>query len=223
MRRVLLRLALDAAALVLLLVAFAYWWLGNPAHEVIGTALFVLLGRHLLSNRTWWASLRRGRYDLRRSASVGLTFCLAGAMAVMLVTSLANSRSMFAWLPLPDSFALREAHMFAAYWVMALIGLHLGLNWQRVEMFAARIGASGPIWRWGGIALGAMVALQGLRSAATMDLWTRLRFDYSLLMWDFNTQAMAFLGHWLAIVTLFAFTTHWAIRLLRGLPRFSAS
>lgn len=223
MTRVVLRLTLDAAALVLLLIAFAYWWLGNPAHEVIGTVLFILLGRHLLSNRTWWPSLRRGRYDPRRIASVGLTLCLAAAMAVLLVTSLAISRTTFAWLPLPDSFALREAHMFAAYWVMALIGLHLGLNWQRVTMFAARIGAPGPIWRWGGSVLGAMVALQGLRSAATMDLWTRLRFDYSLLMWDFNTQAMEFLGHWLAIVTLFAFATHWTLRLAHCLTRFSAS
>ena len=223
MTRVLLRLALDAAALILLLIAFAYWWLGNQLHELIGTALFVVLARHLLSNRTWWAALRRGRYGLRRTAGIGLTFCLAAAMAVLLVTSLAISRTTFAWLPLPDSFALREAHMFAAYWVMVLIGFHLGLNWQRVTTFATRIGASGPIWQWGGGVLGAMVALQGLRSAATMDLWTRLRFDYSLFMWDFNTQAMEFLGHWLAIVTLFAFATHWTIRLARRLTTFSAS
>lgn len=223
MTRVALRLALDTAALVLLLLAFAYWWLGNAAHEAFGTALFALLARHLLSNRTWWASLRRGRYDLRRIVGACLTFCLAGAMTVLLITSLAISRTTFAWLPLPGSFALREAHMFAAYWVMALIGLHLGLNWQRVTMLAARVGASGPLWRWGGIVLGAMVALQGLRSAATMDLWTRLRFDYSLLMWDFNSRAMEFLGHWLAIVTLFAFTTHWAIRLIQVLPRFATS
>ncbi|NPD21471.1 DUF4405 domain-containing protein [Alterinioella nitratireducens] len=223
MTRVLMRLLLDATALVLLLLAFAYWWLGNFAHEVIGTALFLILARHLLNNRKWWSSLRRGRYHPRRAVGVALTFFLAVAMTVLLATSFAISRTTFAWIPLPDSFALREAHMFAAYWVMVLIGLHIGLNWQRVMMFAGKLGVAGPVWRWGGLAAGAIIALQGLRSAAVMDLWTRLRFDYSLVMWDFNSQAFQFVGHWMAIITLFAFGTHCITRALGMFPRRAAA
>lgn len=217
MTRVALRLVLDSTAFLLLLLSFAYWWLGNAAHEAFGTALFVMLGRHLLSNMGWWRSLGRGRYNLSRIASIGLTVCLATAMAILLATSFAISRSIFAWLPLPDSFALREAHMFAAYWVMALVGLHIGLNWRRVNTFIGRLGFDGRLWRWGATCIAALIALQGIESATTMDLWTRLRFDYSLLMWDFDSQPMEFLGHWLAILTLFAFATHWTARLFRSL------
>ena len=39
----LFRLALDFLAVSLLLAAYAYNWLGNAAHEVIGTAMFALL------------------------------------------------------------------------------------------------------------------------------------------------------------------------------------
>ncbi|MBP1804397.1 hypothetical protein [Rubellimicrobium aerolatum] len=76
---------------------------------------------------------------------------------------------------------------------------------------------SGPVWRWSGLLVGAAISVQGLRSAAVMDLWTRLRFDYSLVMWDFCAQGLHFIGHWLAMITLFAFVTHGITRALRVL------
>lgn len=65
-------------------------------------------------------------------------------MAVLLGTSFAISRDLFGWFPLPDSFALSEIHMFAAYWVMVIVGLHVGLNWNRVTAVLRNLGA---IWQ----------------------------------------------------------------------------
>lgn len=42
----LFRLGLDFLAVSLLLAAYAYNWLGNAAHEVVGTAMFALLIGH---------------------------------------------------------------------------------------------------------------------------------------------------------------------------------
>ena len=110
--------------------------------------------------------------------------------------------------------------MFAAYWVMVVVGLHIGLNWNRVTVLLRNAGLRNALWVWIGWAAGLAFAIQGLRSAAVMDLWTRLRFDYSLVMWDFNEQTAAFFGHWLAIIALFAVATHVA---MQGMDRIWAA
>lgn len=220
MKTPLMRLIVDGGATVLLMLTLAYWWLGNLTHELAGTAVFVLLGRHLVNNSHWWGTLRKGRYDLRRRIDLVLTLLLAAAMAVLLATSLANSRSLFVWLPVADSTTLGEIHMFAAYWVMVVVGLHIGLNWNRVTVLLRNAGLRNALWVWIGWAAGLAFAIQGLRSAAVMDLWTRLRFDYSLVMWDFNEQTAAFFGHWLAIIALFAVAMHVA---MQGMDRIWAA
>jgi hypothetical protein len=204
----LMRLVLDGGATLMLMLALAYWWLGNLTHELAGTALFVVLGRHLVNNLYWWRGLRKGRYDLRRGVAVLLTLALALTMAVVLVTSFAISRDLFGWLPLPDSFTLSEIHLFSAHWVMVIVGLHIGLNWNRVVILLRNLGLRGAAWNWGGWLIGLALAGQGLRSAGAMDLWTRLRLEYSLVMWDFNADALAFFGHWLAIIGLFVVLAH---------------
>ena len=110
--------------------------------------------------------------------------------------------------------------MFAAYWVMVVVGLHIGLNWNRVTVLLRNAGLRNALWVWIGWAAGLAFAIQGQRSAAVMDLWTRLRFDYSLVMWDFNEQTAAFFGHWLAIIALFAVAMHVA---MKGMDRIWAA
>ena len=217
LRAPVMRLLLDTGVSLLLLLCLAYWWLGNLTHEVLGTALAIVLVRHLVNNLHWWSTLRRGRYDLRRRLSVALTVTLAAAMLVVIVTGYAISRSLLGFLSLPGSFALAEIHMFAAHWVMVLAGLHIGLNWQRVMMLLrtlTRGGLEHRAWRWGLTAVAIVLAVQGLRSATVMDVWTRLRLEYSLVMWDFNAAAAQFFGHWLAIVALCAVAMHAIMRLL---------
>ncbi|MBM2294869.1 DUF4405 domain-containing protein [Sulfitobacter pseudonitzschiae] len=209
------RLFLDGSILALLLLAFAYWWQGNLVHEIVGTLFFVLLIRHLFNNGRWWSALRRGPYDPRRVMSLILTMLLAASMAVLLLTSLAISQSLFTFLPQPGLFTMREVHWFSAYWVMAIVGLHLGLNWSRITALLRNIGwMKGRTWVW--MALGLLcagaLAIQGLFSAIVLGLWPRLRFTYSMTMWDFNEAVLPFFGHWLAVVGLFAVIGQVALR-----------
>src|SRR5689334_22707349 len=125
------RVVLNAVSAVLILLGLAYWWLGNVAHELFGTGLFLLLARHVYMNRFWFSNLLRGRYDLRRTVTTALHLMLLLNMSIMLVTSLLISEALRASFGLPNTFLYREIHWFAAYWSVMMVGVHVGLNWNR--------------------------------------------------------------------------------------------
>ncbi len=194
------RLGLVAVMLALLAFCFSYWWQGNLWHEVAGTLVLTFILRHVLNNGWWWR-LARGRWTLARAVASVLTLLLALDVLVVTLTSLAISRSLS--LPLPGTFTLREIHWFAAWWMVALVGVHLGLNAGRVARFLrwSMLPAAGRA-ALGMAALG--LAVQGVFSGAILGLWPRLMFRYSLAMWDFNASVLPFFGHWIAVVMLFA-------------------
>lgn len=219
------RLLPDGLALGLLLACMGYWWLGDVAHEVMGAAFLALVGRHLILNRRWFGAIRRGRYDAARRVRVGLNLMLASTMLVMLVTSLMISEALRGFLNIPGLFTLREVHWFAAYWLVVIVGLHIGLHWHivaglarsRLPILQGRI-LGLALW-----ALAGLVALTGINSSFVMGLATRLGFDYSLTMWDFNESNLPYFAHWLAITVLYAVIAHAAARLLALRRNFSHS
>lgn len=211
------RLVFDGLAAVLLLLCLAYWWLGNLTHELFGTALFALLIRHNIQNRRWYAMLGKGPRNAPRTVATILNLALAAVMLFLLITSLAISRSVFAFLPIPDNFTMRELHWFIAYWVLVIVGMHLGLHWERVMTITRNALNLRPSqWRVRALRLLALVlSAWGVYAVSLMDLGTKLTFGYSLSMWDFNNDALMFFLHWFAIIALIATATHFALKLPR--------
>lgn len=115
-----LRLAVAAVMAALFLLALGYWWLDNLPHELLGTAMFVLLGWHVHTNRNWFRNLTKGRYGARRTLIVAFHLALILNMLIVLVTSLFVSKSIFVALGLPNSPLVSEIHWFSAYWVISL-------------------------------------------------------------------------------------------------------
>jgi hypothetical protein len=199
---------------VFLLLALAYWWLDNLRHELFGTALFILLGWHIVENRVWFKNLLRGRYDAIRVAVLVLHLFLIANMLVLLATSIVISKSIFSFLPVPDSIYLREVHWFSAYWVMIIVGSHAGLHWSRVlGIIRTKLGlrtdrpAAVILLRILSVALCAF----GAWSWSVLGVWTKLTFNYSLDFWDFTASVTPFFGHWAAVMALPAVVAHYAI------------
>lgn len=213
------RLILPTAMGVLLTLSLAYWWLENLPHELFGTAMFALLGWHLVVNRTWFRNLLRGRYDIRRIVAVVLHCLLIINMLVLLVTSVVISKSLFAALPIPDSIYLREIHWFSAYWVMMIVGIHLGLHWARVmALCRSLLGLNGSnlVRTW--LLRGAAIMLFGLGgwSFLVLGVWEKLTFTYSLDVWNFKKSVTPFFGHWGGVVAVPATLTHYGMALWRA-------
>lgn len=215
----LLRLVLDFFAVDLLMVAMAYWWLDNGTHELVGTAMFALLVLHNIFNRRWWGSLSRTRRQPRPVATLVLNLTLAAAMITLLITSLLISRSLFGFLAVGGPTA-RDLHILAAYWVVIIAAVHLGMHWPVILGAAARLAritrpsqARRIILR----ILAAGVAVLGALSFLELDIASRLLLVPTIVFWDFNEDATGFFLRLGAIAGLAAVVGHYGLVVLQAL------
>ncbi|CUX67113.1 DUF4405 domain-containing protein (plasmid) [Agrobacterium tumefaciens] len=209
-----IRLLLDFLAVALIIACLAYWWLDNLSHELLGTALFALVIVHNVFNRRWYGSVTKRRMDATRIVNLVTIFCLAIGMTVMLVTSLLVSRDLFPFTALSGAFAVREVHMFAGYWVLLIVAIHLGTRWEVVmNVFRTIFAMQTPnaVRAWSARILALVVAAWGVKSFSEMAFGSKLMLTYSLDMWDFNESTIGFFLNYGSIVGLFAAVTHYGL------------
>lgn len=215
----LLRLVLDCIAAGLLLFTFAYFWQGNVAHELAGIGMFLLLILHNVFHRRWFAARSKGR---RGKFNIALTFVLLATMLALLATSLMISETLFANFRLDDDFTARQIHAGIAYWLLIIVGIHLGLRWPQLMAVARKLlglveanAARSAVLRL--ISIG--IAIEGVYSALTLNLRYRLLFQMSLDWWNFEESVVGFFGHCAAIAGLCVFLTHYTMQWLQRRKR----
>lgn len=218
-RTFLLRLVLDGLAAVLLVFCFAYWWLGNGAHEAAGTAMFGLLAAHIVFNRRWWNAIPRTRAEPRSLLNVGLTIALLFAMVALLVTSVLISNTLAPVLPAWGGFTARQAHVAIAYWALVIVAVHLGFRWTMLMATARNLlRLDGPsrmrAWMLRTIAL--LVAVHGLWSVQALGLGDKLAMRMTLDWWNFEESVAGFFVHCGAVVGLIIVVTHASLELMRA-------
>ncbi len=210
----LLRLVLDGIAVGVLLVAIAYYWLGNLTHELAGTGIFLLVLLHNFFNRRWWGKAKQAPREPRGWFDLSLTLTLLVAMVALLLTSVWISQSVFSFLAPPGGFTATRIHALAAHWVMILVAVHLGVRWTRV-MHAARslfgLADASRIRRVLLRLVAVAIAGFGLQSSFSMEVGTKLAMQMSLEWWDFEASAAGFFLRWISILGLYVFLTHYAL------------
>lgn len=129
---------------VLLPLLMAYSLIGEMLHEIIGTAIFVLLIVHHILNRKWYGALftskrtgemsgghfyRKGKYNARRIFQTALDTLLLVFMLLQPISGILMSRHLYTFLPtFPISVQARSIHMLLAYWGYVLICIHAGTH-----------------------------------------------------------------------------------------------
>lgn len=136
--RTTLRMTVDLAMTVLLPLLMAYSLIGETTHEIIGTAMLLLLVAHHVLNRRWYGALFKGRYRPERVFKTALDAVLLIALLLQPVSGILLSKHLYTFLPaLPVSAAVREIHMLGAYWSFVLMSVHAGTHlkplWNRVK------------------------------------------------------------------------------------------
>lgn len=221
-RLFLFRLILDLAAISLFLVTLAYDWLGNGGHEVVGTAVFLLLISHNIFNRRWYGMVMRAWLNPRLAINRTVTLSLLVAMLVLLVSSIVISQTVFSFLPLTSTFTARQIHASVAYLTLLAVGAHLGLHWSRLlSLVRSKIGTTTSskhvtlVFRVAAFG----VAAFGAYSLSAVNAGSKLFMEMSFEYWDFETSAPAFFLHHIAIVGLCAFVVHYLLKLVGLLKR----
>lgn len=215
----LLRLAFDLTAAGLLLFGLSYWWLGNTAHELAGTAMFLLLVVHVIFNRRFYGTMAQTRREAREAFNAAVTLALLAAMAVLLVTSVLISNALPDLMSSFGGFTVRRIHTLAAYWALVIVAVHLGLRWPLIMGATRRLlGLSAPnVGRTRALRLVALaVAIHGVWSAIELGLGAKLAMQVSLDWWNFEKSVAGFFVHCVAVAGLCIAVTHYA---LRWLPR----
>jgi hypothetical protein len=211
------RLALDGLAVSLLMIALAYWWLDNTVHEMVGTALFLLLILHNGFNRRWYGTIPRAVRAPRSLFNVGITFALALTMIALLVTSVMVSKALSSVMPAIGGLTVRQIHILAAYWALVIVAIHLGLRWPMLMGVARNlfgIRAASPARTIALRLMTAAIAIHGVWSSMQLGLGTKLSMQMSLDWWNFEESVAGFFIHCIAVAGLFIAVTYYAMKLL---------
>ncbi|MBL8670888.1 MAG: DUF4405 domain-containing protein [Alphaproteobacteria bacterium] len=218
----LLRLVMDCLAASLLLIGLAYWWLGNAAHELAGTGMFLLLVVHNLFNRRWYGTAARARREARGAVNLAATALLLVAMLVLLATSVLISETLSGGKPPLGGVAAQQVHALAAYWVLIFLSVHLGLRWPMLMSVAGKLAGIAEASALRTLALraaAAAIAAHGVVSLFALGIGTKLAMQVTLDLWDFEASAAGFFRHCVAVAGLGIVLTHYAMAWVRRRPR----
>ena len=218
------RLVFDLIAAGLLLFGFSYWWLGNVPHEVAGSAMFLLLIAHNVFNRRWYGTILKARHAERGLLNIAVTCLLMLAMLTLLVTSVLISNALSGAMSTYAGFTVRQIHTLAAYWVLVIVSVHLGLRWPMLMGVARKLtGITRPkatrtfVLRVIAIA----IAVYGVWSSFELAIGAKLSMQVTLDWWNFEESVAGFFIHCIAIAGLYICLTYYAMKWLQGRKRKS--
>ena len=211
------RLVFDFIAAGLLLFAFSYWWLGNGAHELAGTAMFLLVIAHNIFNRRWYGAIPQARREARGLFNIAVTLLLFAAMLVLLVTSMLISHALSGVMSAYGGFTVRQIHTLAAYWVLVIVAVHLGLRWPMLMGVARKLFGITGVSVVRTLALRAVaiaIAALGVWSSFELGVGGKLAMQTTLDWWNFEEAVAGFFARCIAIAGLYICLTYYASKWL---------
>ena len=211
-----IKIAVDAAMTVALLLLMAYGLVGEAAHEWIGMGMFALSVAHHVLNRRWIQAVPRGRYTPLRivqTALAGLIFlCMVGSM----ISGIVLSRHVFAFLPRHGGYELAgKLHILCAYWGFVLMSLHLGMHWNMVLTMMRKHLTPFKPHTWCLRLLAYLWAAYGAVAFVRRDVWRYLLLKSHFVFFDYTEPLVRFLLDYLAVMSLFVLAGYWLARALR--------
>lgn len=215
------KLGIDFAMTVLLLLLMARQITGDTAHEWMGAGMFVLWIVHHVLNFKWYGSLLKGKYTPFRILQAAVNSLLLLSMLGTMASAVILSREVFAFLPISGGVALaRSVHVACAFWSFALMSLHLGMHWGMILGVMRK--AFGPI-RSKGLAVclriaGAAIAAYGVYALISNQILSYMFLTSSFVFFDFERPFFLFFTEYAAVMGLFVFVAYYGVKGLQRKP-----
>jgi hypothetical protein len=189
--------------LVLWLAVIDYRIARKAPHEWLGITLAALFVVHNIINLKFYTSLFSGRYSARRIAATAVNLLLVLDIAVIASIGLVQSKSVLSSLQLPGAIQLRVIHTTAAYWLIPLIGAHIGLHWEKLIKSLRRILKT----KEGDIALtvimrstAVILFAAGVYSSFDRNMFAKLFYGFSFDYWPLERPTILYFAEMLSIM-----------------------
>lgn len=137
-----IRIGLDLLAALLFVTLYSMRVPGGLTyHEVAGLTAAAAVVLHLLLNRKWLSGVSRRLFSkelpVKTRIAYGVDLLLAAAIGATIVTGVMISKVIFPHTS--EAFVGAESlHKFAAYLALLLMGVHIGLSWNKVKALLKR-------------------------------------------------------------------------------------
>ncbi len=212
------RMIVNTAMTAVLLCLMAYSLIGETAHEILGTALFILFTVHHILNRRWFGALTRGRYGAFRVLQTGLVLLLILSVLCSMVSGILLSNKLYTFLPRIKgaSVMARSVHLVCAYLNFILISLHLGLHWNAMLSGIRRRGSDDSKNRtWLLRLAGCSAAAYGVYAFVKRQIGEYLFLRTHFVFLDPSEPLVFFFLDYIAIMGLFVWIGHYLAKITK--------
>ena len=218
MKRAKVKVLVDGAMTLALLLLMPYELVGTLPHEIIGTVMLVLFVVHHVLNRKWTASVFKGHYSAMRSVQTAVVLLMFLCMLGSGISGILLSKHLYVALPdVSFSSLSRRVHMLCAYWGFVLMSLHLGFHWRRmVTAMGRRFGEKSRVRTIVVRALGVCIALYGCYAFQKRGVGDYLFLRTAFAFFDHSEPVIRFILDYMAVMGTFVFLGYY---LARGLMK----
>lgn len=199
-----IKIAVDAAMSVSMLLLMAYGLVGETAHEWIGMGMFALFVAHHILNRKWLLAVGKGKYTPIRIVQTALVGIIFLSMFGSMISGAVLSRYVFAFFPKHGGYELAgKLHILCAFWGFVLMSLHLGMHWNMLMTMARKHLRPNQICTWALRIAGYSFATYGVVTFVRRDVGLYLLLKSHFVFFDYSEPLIAFLLDYLAVMWLF--------------------
>ena len=219
--KMILKICVDIAMTIALMLLMAYELIGTTAHEWIGVLMFLLFVLHHMLNGRWSRNIRKGRYTAIRIAQTALVIAILLCMIGSMISGVILSRHVFKFLSIRSGYGLaRTLHLLCSYWGFGLMSLHLGFHWSMMTGMAKKqFREPSFICTWTLRAAAAAIAVYGVFAFVKRDIGSYLFLKNEFVFFNFEEPLIFFFLDYLAVMGLFVFLGHYFSVFLKWLGR----
>ena len=210
------KISIDAAMTLALLLLMAYGLVGEAAHEWLGMGMFALFVAHHILNRKWLLAVGKGKYTPIRMVQTALVGIIFLSMSGSMISGIVLSHHVFAFLPKHGGYELaQQVHILCAYWGFICMSLHLGFHWSMMLAMARKHLQPSSMRTWSLRLIGWFWAAYGMFAFRRRGVSLYLLLRSHFVFYDYTEPLVRFLLDYLAVMSLFVLAGYWLARALR--------
>lgn len=215
------KIAVDIAMTIALLLLIAYELIGQATHEWIGISMFALSVAHHILNGKWSRNLMKGKYTALRIMQTALVALVLFSMLGSMVSGVILSRHALSFLPIKGGRAFaRSLHMISAYWGFVFMGLHLGFHWSMMMGMAGKlVKKQSEIRKWVLLTVAVLIAGYGVYAFVKRDIGSYMLLKSQFVFFDFEEPLILFFLDYITVMGLFVFIGHYLSEALKKLQK----